>query len=181
MNMKLVVVGPGAVGKTAACHVFTGKGFPAALLMTIGADFSLRVLNIDGQDIRVHLWDLAGQARFGPVRMMYYKGLSALVLMLDLTRPGSLTEAKTYLQQEIVPCISDAKVGCIAVVGNKDDLSDQFEVSDDDLHSLARETEELTGCRTLVFRTSAKQSESIEEMFTSLIRCTVNAIGLEGG
>jgi len=178
--MKLVVVGPGAVGKTAACHVFVGKGFPKNLMMTIGADFSIRDLNIDGTELKIQLWDLAGQERFGSVRSMYYRGLSALVLMIDLTRDDTLEQGLRYLREEIIPCTADAKIGCIAVVGNKEDLSEEMRVSDNQLQSLAREVEERTNHKTLCFRTSAKDTSSIENMFTSLIQCTLNTLGTEG-
>ncbi len=177
--MKLVVVGPGAVGKTAACHVFVGRGFPKDLVMTIGADFSLRQLNVDGKDVKVQLWDLAGQERFGAVRSMYYLGLSALVLMIDLTRADTLEHALRYLRDEIVPCTETSKLGCVAVVGNKADLSDMAAISETQLQSLASEVEERMNCKTLTFQTSAKDSSSIENMFTSLIQCTLNALGSE--
>ncbi|MFW9849714.1 MAG: Rab family GTPase [Candidatus Thorarchaeota archaeon] len=177
ISMKLVIVGPGAVGKTAACHVFIGKGFPKDILMTIGADFSLRQLNVDGEEVKLQLWDLAGQERFGSVRSMYYLGLSALVLMIDLTRSDTLDVAMRYLQDEIIPCTKDSKIGCVAVVGNKSDLSDNAQISESQLQSLANEVENQMNIRTLCFQTSAKDASSIEDMFTSLVRCTLNVLG----
>ena len=175
--MKLVIVGPGAVGKTATCHVFIGKGFPKNILMTIGADFSLRQLSVDGKEVKLQLWDLAGQERFGAVRSMYYLGLSALVLMIDLTRSDTLEVAMHYLHDEIIPCTKDAKIGCIAVVGNKADLSSTVQISEKDLQNLANEVENQMNIRTLCFQTSAKDTSSIENMFTSLVRCTLNVLG----
>jgi len=177
ISMKLVIVGPGAVGKTAACHVFIGKGFPKDILMTIGADFSLRQVNVDGEEVKLQLWDLAGQERFGSVRSMYYLGLSALVLMIDLTRSDTLDVAMHYLQDEIIPCTKDAKIGCVAVVGNKSDLSDNAQISENQLQSLANEVENQMNIRTLCFQTSARDASSIENMFTSLVRCTLNVLG----
>lgn len=174
--MKLVIVGPGAVGKTAACHVFIGKGFPKNLMMTIGADFSLRQLNIGEKEVKLQLWDLAGQEHFGSVRSMYYVGLSALILMIDLTRSETLEIAKHYLHDEIIPCTKGAKIGCVAVVGNKSDMTDEVKISEDQLLSLASEVENQMNIKTLCFQTSAKDTHSIEHMFTSLVRCSLNAL-----
>jgi len=145
--------------------------------MTIGADFSLRQVNVDGKDIKLQLWDLAGQERFGSIRSMYYLGLSALILMIDLTRPDTLEVAMHYLQDEIIPCTKDAKIGCIAVVGNKADLSNNVQISENELQSLANEVENQMNIKTLCFQTSAKDASSIENMFTSLVRCTMNSLG----
>jgi small GTP-binding protein len=173
------MVGPGAVGKSASCHVFMGKGFPKNLIMTIGADFAVRHLDVDGEQVKLQIWDLAGQDRFGTLRSMYYRGLQALILMIDLSNDVTLKMGMTYLQEEIVPCIKDSKIGCIAVVGNKDDLSDEMKISEDQLQNLANEVEKQTNHKTLCFRTSAKNESSIVNMFTSLVRCTLNTLGPE--
>ena len=85
--MKVVLCGDGAVGKTAIRQRYLGKGFQSTYLMTIGADFAVKEVNIKFKEtsypIKFQIWDLAGQPRFEAVRGLYYAGcLGALMVLM---------------------------------------------------------------------------------------------------
>ncbi len=171
-------MGPGAVGKTACVSTFITRRFQEVEMLTIGADIKAKHVEIDGSQIHVSFWDLAGQERFGAIRSVYYKGLQALILMVDLTRAGSLNVAEKYLLEEIQPVTEGEKhLRCVAVVGNKSDLTDLIQVTDEDLIQLANLTEEKLGLKTLMLKSSAKSLDAVDKMFHSVLGCLVKARG----
>ncbi|MGY5874374.1 MAG: Rab family GTPase [Candidatus Thorarchaeota archaeon] len=174
---KVVVVGPGAVGKTACVTAFVKRKVQDIEMLTIGADIQSKTVEIDGNQLNVSFWDLAGQERFGVVRSMYYKGLQALILMVDLTRAGSLNVAEKYLLEEIQPVtVSEKHLQCVAVVGNKSDLKEAIQVTDDELIQLANLTEEKIGLRTMMLKSSAKNLHDVDKMFHSVLGCLVKSM-----
>ena len=70
--VKIVLAGDGAVGKTTLRRRYLGEGFQASYMMTIGADFAVKRVDIGGKTITFQIWDLAGQPRFQMVRELYY-------------------------------------------------------------------------------------------------------------
>jgi GTPase SAR1 family protein len=98
---KICLLGDGGVGKTSLRERFLGKGFQSGYILTIGADFAVQDLNIDGQQYKFQIWDLAGQQRFSAVRALYYKGSHGAILVFDNTRPESLYNLGGILDQFI--------------------------------------------------------------------------------
>ena len=175
-NLKIMLAGPGAVGKTACRIVFTDRKYAENCMMTIGVDISFG--EVEGSDYlaRLNFWDLAGQDRFGIVRQHYYKGVHGLVLMFDLTRPHSLDDAWKFFNDEVVPCTAQSPLACIAVVGNKKDLSDKIVISDDDIADFLNKLKATLQVKYLSFKTSAKEMTGVDEMFNSLTECIVASL-----
>ncbi len=168
-----MVVGAGAVGKTACCYMLTKRKFKQGFTVTIGVDFHTYQCKIGDLEVRAQFWDLAGQDAFGVIRAPFYRGAVGLILMVDMTRTDSLTRAKTYLTEEILSCAKEMKLRCVAVVGNKIDLTDTIVVDDSQLRELAQSVEEALTTKTLCLKTCAKDFESVKAMFTQLLECII--------
>lgn len=171
--LKIMVVGEGAVGKTACCYMLTKGKFRKDFKVTIGVDFHLYQSKIDDMEVRVQFWDLAGQDAFGFIRAPFYAGAVGLVLMVDLTRAGSLAKAESYLTDEILLCAERMKLRCVAVVGNKTDLAEMIAVDDAQLNALAQSVENALTTKALCLKTSAKDFETVKHMFNQLIECII--------
>ncbi len=123
--MKIVLIGDGAVGKTALRQRFLGKGFKEdEYIMTIGADFAVQDTNIDGKTVKYQIWDLAGQPRFSAVRDVYYRGCFGALLVYDVTRPDSFTNCESWIQ-ELWKNSGRGPVPFV-LLGNKTDLREHF-------------------------------------------------------
>jgi small GTP-binding protein len=61
---KLVILGDSAVGKTNMLLRFTDTDYKPSHIPTIGVDFKIKIINIDGKAVKMQLWDTAGQERF---------------------------------------------------------------------------------------------------------------------
>jgi small GTP-binding protein len=171
--LKIMVVGAGAVGKTASCYMFTRREFRDDFKLTIGVEFHNYQSNICDTEVKVQFWDLAGQDAFGFIRAPFYRGAVGLVLMVDLTRPDSLEKAESYLTDEILLCAEQMKLRCVAVVGNKTDLAELITVDDAQLSELTQSVEATLATKALCLKTSAKNFDSVQQMFRQLIECII--------
>ena len=169
--MKIVLMGDGAVGKTAIRERYLGKGFQSTYMMTIGADFAIKEQEIHEKTVKFQIWDLAGQTRFGAVRSVYYLGCLGGLLLYDVTRPESYQNLTSWIQEYwknngkgIIP---------VVILGNKVDLRDQFpnSISPEQGQEFCEKLSEQTnphGFETKYLETSAKTGLNIQEAFHAL-------------
>ena len=86
---KICVVGNGGVGKTSMVLRYCENSFKESYLMTIGSNFSTKTVelaNYPQLQVKLQLWDLAGQKHFSFVRPPFYRGASGIIYVFDLTR-----------------------------------------------------------------------------------------------
>jgi len=154
ISKKVIIIGSFGVGKTSLFNRFLYSKFDEKYLTTIGVKVDKKVINIDGQDLNLLIWDIAGEISQDKVPHSYFLGTSGVIYVFDLTRPitaKNLVSDLEYLKKT-APGIS------IKIIGNKRDL-----VSEQDV----KEYVETTGV-SFDFLTSAKTGENVEELFFSL-------------
>lgn len=164
---KIIVVGDIAVGKTSLIKRYVHNIFTENYKSTIGVDFALKVLNIDNKNVRIQLWDIAGQERFGNMTRVYYKEAVGAVVVYDVTRESTLTSAtkwKTDIDTKLTIPGSDLPIPCI-LIGNKIDILPKS-------NPTLNETMD-TYCKdegyAAWFRTSAKTNIGIEPAIKHLV------------
>ena len=116
---KVVVVGDGGIGKsTMIQRLLTGKFI--AQKITIGTDLASYTVNVEGKDVKLQIWDFAGEKRFRFFLPNYSRGAQGCLLCFDLTRYSSFEHLKEWY--DIVKNNSPNAV--FTLVGEKHDLSD---------------------------------------------------------
>ncbi|XP_036131852.1 ras-related protein Rab-2B isoform X4 [Molossus molossus] len=73
------------VGKSCLLLQFTDKRFQPVHDLTIGVEFGARMVNIDGKQIKLQIWDTAGQESFRSITRSYYRGAAGALLVYDIT------------------------------------------------------------------------------------------------
>jgi small GTP-binding protein len=124
---KVVVLGEGAVGKTAIVTRFSHGFFRTDYKTTIGSQFAVKNITVarnDGSEVTVKLqiWDVAGQSRFQILRPMYYRGSSGGILVYDVTRRRTFMVLQEWMD-ELTKAIN--KEIPLILVANKTDLPDR--------------------------------------------------------
>ena len=83
---KTLILGDTTVGKTCFLLKYTDKTFQEAHLATIGLDYRLKTMKLkNGKEIKLQIWDTAGQDRFRAITRNYYKGSHGILLLYDVT------------------------------------------------------------------------------------------------
>uniref|UniRef100_A0A8C7ZJD5 small monomeric GTPase n=1 Tax=Oryzias sinensis TaxID=183150 RepID=A0A8C7ZJD5_9TELE len=83
---KLLLIGDSGVGKTCLLFRFSEDSFNTTFISTIGIDFKIRTIELDGKRVKLQIWDTAGQERFRTITTAYYRG----AMVMDYSPGGIL-------------------------------------------------------------------------------------------
>jgi small GTP-binding protein len=123
---KVLVVGDIGTGKTSIIKRYVHNIFSMHYKSTIGVDFALKVINWDPKTIvRLQLWDIAGQERFGNMTRVYYKEAVGAFVVFDVTRVNTF-EAVQKWKNDIdnkVTLPPDDRPIPVVLLANKCDLA----------------------------------------------------------
>ena len=141
--------------------------FVPRYISTIGVDFGVKPLLIDGVEAKVNFWDLAGAPEFFDVRNEFYKDTQGAILVFDVTKKLSFDALGAWVK-ELTKFAGKKKIE-IAVCANKTDLHKRI-VSERE----GREWAQKSGY--MYFETSAQSGENVQEMFTQLFAKVVRNV-----
>uniref|UniRef100_A0A3Q3W8T9 Ras-related protein Rab n=1 Tax=Mola mola TaxID=94237 RepID=A0A3Q3W8T9_MOLML len=112
---KVLVIGDLGVGKTSIIRRYVHQTYSTNYRATIGVDFALKVLNWDSETVRLQLWDIAGQERFGNMTRVYYREAMGALIVFDVTRQATF-EAVAKWKEDLDSKLTLADGQSIAVV-----------------------------------------------------------------
>ena len=96
--LKLLIIGDSSVGKTSIMFRFSDDVFSHTFIPTIGIDFKIKTVEIDGKPIKLQIWDTSGQERFDAITRSYYRGAMGIILVYDLTLNKSFTRIEKWIR-----------------------------------------------------------------------------------
>lgn len=158
---KLLLIGDSGVGKTCVLFRFSEDAFNSTFISTIGIDFKIRTIELDGKKIKLQIWDTAGQERFRTITTAYYRGAMGIMLVYDITNEKSFENIRNWIRNIEEHASQDVEK---MILGNKCDMNDRRMVSKERGEKLAIEH----GIKFM--ETSAKASINVEEAFFTLAR-----------
>ncbi|KAK3007402.1 hypothetical protein RJ639_017170 [Escallonia herrerae] len=151
--IKLLLIGDSGVGKSCLLLRFSDGSFTTSFITTIGIDFKIRTIELDGKRIKLQIWDTAGQERFRTITTAYYRGAMGILLVYDVTDESSFN--KQHASDNVNKIL----------VGNKADMDESKRaVPTSKGQALADEY----GIK--FFETSAKTNLNVEQVFFSIAR-----------
>jgi Ras-related protein Rab-8A len=157
-QLKLLTLGDSAVGKTCGLLRYCNDTFSSTFITTIGIDFKIKTILLDGKKIKLQVWDTAGQERFRTITESYYRGAHGIVLMYDITNRATFNNVKEWMRS----IDEHAKGTTVILVGNKCDLEDRRDVTRIEGEALAKKY------KLQFFETSAKKGIGLKEAFEAI-------------
>lgn len=156
---KYIIIGDTGVGKSCLLLQFTDKRFQPVHDLTIGVEFGARMVTVDDKQIKLQIWDTAGQESFRSITRSYYRGAAGALLVYDVTRRETfnhvlrwLEEAQAHSHKNIV----------IMLIGNKIDLDHRRQVTTEEGRKFADEH------NIFFLETSAKTAANVEDAFVKV-------------
>ncbi|XP_045894104.1 ras and EF-hand domain-containing protein isoform X1 [Micropterus dolomieu] len=162
---RLVLAGDAGAGKSSFLLRLTLNEFRGDIQTTLGVDFQIKRMLVDGEKTSLQIWDTAGQERFRSIARSYFRKAHGVLLLYDVTSESSFLNVRAWVDQ--IQDSTDEKIP-MCVIGNKVDLREQLPEgsSVSSLHG-----EKLAKAYGALFcETSAKEGTNIVEAVLHLAR-----------
>ncbi|XP_046827056.1 ras-related protein RabJ [Vespa velutina] len=156
---KVVVLGSQGVGKTSIIVRYVENVVNRPINPTIGASFFTCKLNIADTEVKLQVWDTAGEERFKSMAPMYYRNANAAMLVFDVTRYNSFAAIKNWVT-ELKRNVEEQMV--LTVIGNKSDLFNDREVDTEEGRCYANKI------GATYHETSVIHNDGIEKVFLAI-------------
>jgi len=153
---KYIIIGDTGAGKSCLLLQFTDKRFQPVHDLTIGVEFGARMVTIDNRQIKLQIWDTAGQESFRSITRSYYRGAAGALLVYDISRRDTFAHLSRWLQEARQ---NGNENMTIMLIGNKCDLEHRRQVSPDEGKKFADDN------GLMFLETSAKTAHNVEEAF----------------
>ncbi|XP_026116698.1 ras-related protein Rab-38-like [Carassius auratus] len=164
---KILVICDLGVGKTSIIKRYVHQTYSSNYRATIGVDFALKVLNWDSETVRLQLWDIADQERFGNMTRVYYQEAMGAFIVFDVTRPTTfeaVSKWKEDLESKLI--LSNGQRIATVLLANKSDQNRDF------LSNNSLKMDQYCKENGFVgwFETSAKENININEAANFLVK-----------
>ncbi|KAJ7547321.1 hypothetical protein O6H91_08G080100 [Diphasiastrum complanatum] len=162
LRVKLLLIGDSGVGKSCLLLRFSDDSFSTSFITTIGVDFKIRTVELDGKRVKLQVWDTAGQERFRTITNAYYRGANGIILVYDVTDESSFVNIRNWIKN--IEQHAEENVNKI-LLGNKADMDESKRAV-----STARGQALAKDFGLKFFETSAKTSQNVENSFFTIAR-----------
>jgi len=166
--LKIMILGNAGVGKTSILERYVNKSFTGNYKVTIGADFLTRDLEIDGNKIKLQVWDTAGQEKYRSLGVAYYRGADACMLVFDVTDKTTFKDLDKWVEAFFSQLPEDKQKNFpVILLGNKSDKPERI-VSNEMAKKWCAEHDNMP-----FYETSAKTNLGLEEAFENIARMSM--------
>lgn len=166
-RIKVLSLGNGATGKSCLIKRYCEERFVQKYIATIGVDYGVKPVRIEGADVRVNFWDLSGHPEFFEIRNEFYKDTQGVILVYDVSSYESFEELDNWMA-EAAKFGANSRELVFVLCANKADLTGKKRVVSED------EGRQFASNRGLIyFETSASSGQNVKEMFEFLFSAIV--------
>ena len=158
--INIITLGESSVGKSSIINRYVENNFDYNFVSTLGVDFRKKNININGEDIRLKIWDTAGQEKFRSIQKQYYRNSDGILLVFDVTKFETFNVLEEWINSIKNQTSNDI---IVVLVGNKIDLNNKV-ISDDDIKNFANDN------KFKYFLTSAATGKNINEVFDYIVK-----------
>jgi small GTP-binding protein len=167
--IKIIIVGASGVGKSSLLMRYVDDTYNDTFISTIGVDFRIKTIDIDGVSVKLQIWDTAGHERFRAITTSYYRGVDAAIIAFDPnTRDGLGSVQSTYDDIK-----KHAEMAHIVLVSTKADQPCPLVPK----VAIVAMVEQLN---VDYFETSARKGKGIDEMFLAVAKAKLAMLKVSG-
>ena len=160
---QIITLGDGQVGKTSIIFRYIDNKFSPVYLSTIGIDSKVKKMILpNGEEIKVKIYDTAGQERFKSITTNYIKKANGILLVYDITVEKSFQNVQRWYEN----LISDSINLPVVIMGNKSDLQEERVVTTEEGKEFAAKHE----IENHFYETSCQSGENIEKGVNDLVQ-----------
>ena len=167
-RVKFIIIGDKTVGKSCIINQFIEKQFINEYIPTIGSDKIMKEIEIEGKILNLEIWDTVGQEQYSAVNKIFIKNAQIALIVYDITNRKSFENLNNWYNL-IFEINKDSNV-IVGVTANKTDLYENQVVDSEEGKNFADEK------KISFFETSAKDYESIENVFIQLSKFYINKV-----
>jgi len=171
---KIIIFGDGGVGKTTLIARYLTGIFKSDSLITIGVDFHVKKIEIEGKRVSLQIWDFAGEERFRFLLPSYVIGASGGIFLYDITRYSSFKNFDSWLEIFKKGYRGENHQIPVLMVGSKLDLEYKRAVSREEAYELAKKNN-LYG----FIECSSKDGQSVEDIFLEIGQLMIKRANLD--
>ncbi|TXT15668.1 hypothetical protein VHUM_00171 [Vanrija humicola] len=165
---KLLLIGDSGVGKSCLLLRFADDTYTESYISTIGVDFKIRTIDLEGKTVKLQIWDTAGQERFRTITSSYYRGAHGIIVVYDVTDSDTFSNVKQWLLEIDRYAVEGVNK---LLVGNKSDLATKKVVD----YAAAKAFADELGIPFL--ETSAKNATNVEQAFLTMSKQIKDRMG----
>ena len=154
---KLILIVNSGVGKSSILQRYMNKTFKESYKCTIGVDFLMKSIVINGKTVKLQLWDTAGQEKYKSMVSSYYRGAHVALVVFDLTDHSSFDSLSLWIENYYK---NGPEQKNIILIGNKKDLIELRQITKEEIDSFSENN------NMIYFETSAKEGDNIDYVFT---------------
>eukprot|EP00062_Callorhinchus_milii_P002362 gi/632938471/ref/XP_007905095.1/ PREDICTED: ras and EF-hand domain-containing protein-like isoform X2 [Callorhinchus milii] len=164
---RLVLAGDAGSGKSSFLQRLCMNEFKGDIPTTLGVDFQVKKLLVDGEVTTLQIWDTAGQERFRSIAKSYFRKANGVLLLYDVTSQNSFLNVREWIDE--VKNATDTPVPII-LIGNKTDLRNEMPKTKSDSVFPAHGEKLAMAYNALFCETSAKDGTNVVEAVLHLAR-----------
>ena len=167
-RVKFIIIGDKTVGKSCIINQFIEKQFINEYIPTIGSDKIKKEIEIEGKKLKLEIWDTVGQEQYRTVNKIFIKNAQIALIVYDITNRKSFESLNNWYN--LIFEINKDRNVIVGLTANKTDLYENQVVDSEEGKNFADEK------KISFFETSAKDYESIENVFIQLSKIYINKV-----
>ena len=167
-RVKFIIIGDKTVGKSCIINQFIEKQFVNEYIPTIGSDKIKKEIEIEGKILNLEIWDTVGQEQYSAVNKIFIKNAQIALIVYDITNRKSFENLNNWYN--LIFEINKDRNVIVGLTANKTDLYENQVVDSEEGKNFADEK------KISFFETSAKDYESIENVFIQLSKIYINKV-----
>lgn len=159
LTFKVILIGDCNTGKTSIIKRYVNSIYSEKYISTIGVDFVVKQIKHENFDIKLQIWDTAGQEKYKRITTSYYRGAKGAFIVFDLTDSESFNSLKKWAEDFCTISNLSPKERIIIILGNKSDLKNNRCLNRSEIDKF------ISLNNFIYFETSAKYNIGVNEAF----------------